>query len=453
MGTDHKSSDFKKLLDKLQTESWQLELLISGFAIFGLFQALDPVKRELTTSIANNQEVYGYLVKTLYPTISILLIVLLIHVILRGVWIGALGLRYVSGDIDYDTLKYSKKFNDHLTKKVGSFDEYISKLENICSTLFAIAFLMIFQFMAYMLVIGFFIMLVNLIEFTGVFNKDQQLQFEIAFGLIYFSLALLILVDFIGMGVLKKGNLRPKIYFPIYRFFSIITLSFLYRPLVYNFLDQKKGKWLATFILPTYFIGSILVSSFTRKPSNYLLENSDSSIVHANSRNYEDVLNANEDLIDFATIPSKVITKNHLHLKIPFTDFKEEAVFEQDTSLILEKDERGYGFHGSSQANNLGISLNFNTKTSVKEQQKYLDAVNQMYQILIDTLEMDKEFVYTINEYERLQFETFLDLSQLANGKHLLKIIGPQREGSSVLNNVEIIRDTLVTIPFWYFKE
>ena len=39
MSQDYNNPAFKKLLVKLQEESWQLELLISGFAIFGLFSA------------------------------------------------------------------------------------------------------------------------------------------------------------------------------------------------------------------------------------------------------------------------------------------------------------------------------------------------------------------------------------------------------------------------------
>jgi len=40
---DYNSSEFKKWLDKLQQESWQLELIISGFAIYGLFTAYEPL--------------------------------------------------------------------------------------------------------------------------------------------------------------------------------------------------------------------------------------------------------------------------------------------------------------------------------------------------------------------------------------------------------------------------
>jgi len=449
MDNNYSSSSFKKLLDKLQTESWQLELLISGFAIFGLFQAIEPVQKELIKAIGNDQKIYTFFIGTLYPALTILLTVLLIHVVLRGVWIGALGLRNVSGDIDYQALKYSKKFTEHLSEKVGSFDRYISRLENICSMLFAIAFLMTFYFMAYMLVFGFYVLLINLVEITGFLNRDQQLQFNLGWGLIYFSLAFIVFVDFIGMGVLKKGKLRTKIYFPIYRIFSIITLSFLYRPLVYNFLDQKRAKWLATFILPAYLLGSFILSSFTKRHSNYL-DNASSNAFYASNSNYEDVLDTREDQVDFATIPSKVILTSYLPIKVPFTSFKENAVFARDSTLLPEKDERGYGIN-IKNISLAGARITLDNKISLNQQKKYLSVINEMYKIFIDSIEMDKEFIYTTNNDERFQFETFLDLSKTKQGKRLLYIIGPRSDNS--LFNEKMTNDTLITIPFWYYPQ
>ncbi len=110
IGQDYKHPEFKKLLQKLQEESWQLELLISGFAIFGLFTALEPLELNLIES-QKEQQIYKFVISLIaYASCGILLFNLLIHVLLRGLWIGALGLRYVSGDIDYESLKYSPKF-------------------------------------------------------------------------------------------------------------------------------------------------------------------------------------------------------------------------------------------------------------------------------------------------------------------------------------------------------
>ena len=129
--TEHyKQSSFKQLLEKLQEESWQLELIISGFAIYGLFVAYEPISISVQES-QNEQQVYAFIISSVaLVSCAILIFNLLLHVILRGLWIGALGLRYVSGDIDYDQLNYSRKFNKYLRKKVGSFDKYIANLEN-----------------------------------------------------------------------------------------------------------------------------------------------------------------------------------------------------------------------------------------------------------------------------------------------------------------------------------
>jgi hypothetical protein len=50
MNNDYQNPAFKKLLKKLQEESWQLELIISGFAIFGLFTAFEPLKEASETA-------------------------------------------------------------------------------------------------------------------------------------------------------------------------------------------------------------------------------------------------------------------------------------------------------------------------------------------------------------------------------------------------------------------
>jgi hypothetical protein len=152
MNNDYTKPEFKKLLQKLQEESWQLELLISGFAIFGLFTAF-PWLAENSKDAQNSRQIIKYTVLVVTQiSCAILIFNLLLHILLRGLWIGALGLRYVSGDIDYDVLNYSPKFTNYLKKKVGSFDKYIATLENYCSVIFAISFLLVFYVLAFTLI-------------------------------------------------------------------------------------------------------------------------------------------------------------------------------------------------------------------------------------------------------------------------------------------------------------
>lgn len=104
MSSDYNNPAFKKLLQRLQEESWQLELIISGFAIFGLFTAVEPINNAANIAQSKQQLELTIILTIGVVSCAILIFNLLLHVVLRGLWIGTLGLRYVSGDIDYDSL-------------------------------------------------------------------------------------------------------------------------------------------------------------------------------------------------------------------------------------------------------------------------------------------------------------------------------------------------------------
>ena len=49
-------------------------------------------------------------------------------------------------------------------------------------------------------------------------------------------------IDFVTQGWLKRKRWTTRFYYPFYWVFKYLTLSFLYRPMVYNFLDTRFGK-------------------------------------------------------------------------------------------------------------------------------------------------------------------------------------------------------------------
>ena len=270
----------------------------------------------------------------------ILLANLLIHVILRGLWIGALGLRYVSGDIDYEVLNYSPKFTNYLKKRIGSFDKYIASLENYCSVIFAISFLLIF----YVLAITFTILAIALIA-NYIIASDElpswisqgvgiTLVLFVVFGMFF------TLIDFLTLGFLKKKKWISAIYFPIYWVFSFITLSFLYRPLVYNFLDNKFGKRLSFALVPFYILIALMLS-LQYRTSNYLSSSTNSSEIVANNNNYEDLIDEEDGIIDDVAIQSKVITEPYVRIFVQFSENVEDRVFAYNPSLEPKTDQRG----------------------------------------------------------------------------------------------------------------
>ncbi|CAL2103286.1 conserved membrane protein of unknown function [Tenacibaculum sp. 190130A14a] len=442
MNNDYKSSKFKALLDKLQQESWQLELLITGFAIFGLINLINPIEAAHNESVALQN--YG---RFYYPVIKlscfILIINLIVHVILRGLWIGAIGLRYVSNDIDYDELNYNERFTKFLKKKVGSFDGYIARLENYCSILFAVTFLTLFYLISFFAVIFVVILAGNLFIEANVFSKTIGTFFFAFFTFGFLGLAFIVFIDFITLGYLKKKEWTSFLYMPIYRVFSIITLSFLYRPLVYNLLDNKFGRRIAFMLFPLY-MSILYISTLNNVRSNYLSTKSYSSINYSRNNNYLDLLEENEFVKNVA-IPTKITSKPYVTVFIPFKKKIEDILLQRNENLIPEEDQRGLNssFFKIFKSKRRNYSYKRDSVYS-----KYLATFNDTYMISIDSLEITSDFI--INQTNKqLGFQSVIPLKKVQEGKHLIsirrKIMNPKTKEEKI--------ERVAQIPFWYYKD
>lgn len=440
---DYNSPTFKKLLDSLQQQSWELELIISGFAIFGLFTAYEPLRIEMVNA-QNEDQIYRLVFYfILNIACSILLFNLLLHVILRGLWIGALGLRYVSGDIEFERLRYSERFTKYLKKRIVSFDRYIANLENYCSVLFAISFLLIFYVLAMTMIIISIVLVANYIIESDILPE----KFASTFGAILIVFIVfgmfLTFFDFITQGWLKKKKWISLIYFPIYWVFSFLTLSFLYRPLVYNFLDNRFGKRLTLLLAPIY-IAILLITSLEYRQSNYLDKDQRSSSIFAKKENYLDMMTEEGDFPGRIVIPSKVITEPYLNVFVPFSENLEDRVFAFNDSLTPEKDRRGL-------TSSIKITSNWSDEiTSTRQKDSirkiYLKTFNEIYSFRIDTLDMDEDFIVTTGINNILGFETYLKISTLEEGKHMIRLRRKRKEKDSIVTVTDAI------LPFWYFK-
>ncbi|WP_235299130.1 hypothetical protein [Portibacter marinus] len=264
--TSDKRSVFKKWLETLQQESWQLELLISGLALLGVFNAkvfIDGLESYFAVQFLRGAAVFGveifmFLLKGSW---YIFLINLMIHIILRGLWIGAIGLRYVSEDIDYQKLNFSNYFTKLYTRKYQSFDDYIEDLERICSVIFAYTFLLFFILISACLFLIWPILLYAVI--------DELLATFIVMA--YLIIGLIVFVDFIFLNPLKKIKEEwfGRVYGFVFRFYSTITLSFIFRPLLLNFLDNKFTKRLFLFSIPYGIVIILLLPNLTSRSAGY----------------------------------------------------------------------------------------------------------------------------------------------------------------------------------------
>ena len=175
---------------------------------------------------------------------------LAIHIFLRGFWIGCIGLRYVSGGIDIDSLNYVSKFSNFLKKQELDFDRYLENLEKICSVIFSFTFLLIFSalsFFAFLFLSGF---ILNVLAWYK--NDFTKILARITIVLLFLSV-LLCFIDYIFLGYFKRQKYISKVFYPFYRIFNFLSLSFLYRPLYYNFIDNPFGRKYLRMVVPYIF--------------------------------------------------------------------------------------------------------------------------------------------------------------------------------------------------------
>lgn len=432
------SLSYEEILDELQVQSWQLELVISGFAIFGLFSALEPLQHLAAVKGYDGNKELAIFIYTIYITCVFAIFNLILHVLLRGLWIGAVGIRSVSGDIDFEKLNMSKVFKTHLKKKIGSFDDYIINLENYSSILFGVTFLIAFITIAVSLNFLIFIF------FTVFLYENDFLPFEVkaVLGFILFPAFLLghliTIIDFVIPGIVKRSQDVAKVYMPVYKVFSILTLSFIYRPILYNLLDNKFGKKIIYSLIPIYGILLFLFSMETN-PSNFFSVNEESSTEFGKRSRYKDMLITNKEFQKSTAIQSKTITDPFLQITIPYKKYTEDRITTYDSLLKPKIDERGY----------TGISITFSnqadtTKSKIKT---YLKAINEMFQFHIDDILIDSDLVVTTSNEDRLNLEMFVDLLDYERGKHLLTIKYKEFKTDSIAN------ENWATIPFWYYNE
>lgn len=361
------NKDFKSLLDQLQMESWQLELIISGVAIFAVWELKSAVGslRNFSLIYGESSRIVNNLIGIIGMGLSaawiVLFINLIVHIFSRGLWIGVIGLRYISQDIQYENLNYAPKFDNFLRKNIGAFDDYIEKLERFSSILFAYTFFQIFLLISFAGFIGTLVITGSLFNY---FDPPEIVEVITILSILLGSL--IVFFDFVFLGAIKKVKDKTisTIYFWIYRFISLITLSFLYRPLLYNFLDDKFARKFFLFSIP-YFLTILFFSGIIFNPTPHFPFRSEdhrhdveqTAKLTISAHKYDDereqlVRNifGSKYAINRVSIPSKIFTKNYGQVFIRM--YKRDENYFEKFKGISAYDKDGF-LHSMRNSKNL----------------------------------------------------------------------------------------------------
>ena len=255
------------------------------------------------------------------------------------------------------------------------------------------------------------------------------------------------LVDFVTFGGLKriKNRFFTQMYLPIYRFWSLITLSFLYRPILYNLLDNSYGKRVAWLTLPYLLLFPIFATS--RIDSYPLLEGIDKQYAsqdggYVAAQFYDD--QREDDLLVIFSIPSRSIAQSHLEVFLQYSP---------DDNPYLAKLCSKYTITDSSPFHNdflRGIResikrVDGDTSALVDTQSK-ADCIRQMYRVYLDDSLIHqlhpKVYIHPNNDERGVL--CFIDIAALPRGMHQLRVakttLPPRADSVETISN---------TIPFW----
>lgn len=437
-------------LKKLERESWQLELLVSAFTIFLLIQAGVAFDDFLTGlqyqyNLSDSALAVGYIfLALLNRSLDALTIFLVGHLMLRGFWIGTIGLRSVQADIDFSKLNYNEFFTENLKKKVITLDQLVIKLDEICSVIFAFAFLVISMLLAfglYLLMLAGVAILVNGLADLTPSGMDGFL------GVVAISLILLLLfsgliymIDYFTLGFFKKIRWFRKIYYPIYSFYNVITLSVLSRSIYYYLISKftkKKIRILYALVGTVILTYSILdfdqYQFYPDADNNYLI-----------LTNYYDDLRSEDQYIDKVSIPSKYVDKAYFPLFIRYNPSDNSTIQTHCPDFEPVKDDGlNWRFSLLTSGGNFQIS---GRDYSGEEFETLLQCQSEMYEISVNDSIYDNlsYHFYAHPAKDQKGLLTTISVDAFLNGENILSVQKVRIDSS------KITKTDFVRVPFWY---
>ena len=203
-----------KWLRRLEKESWQAELIVSGIAIFGALQLPGLLEKAIEYCLYyfSEQVHYGLFILFiyLYFAVYIIIVSLLVHFVVRTVWIGFIGLNSVfPKGINPESKTYPPHFMERLLADYPNASNYISDLDKFCSTIFAFSAFTVLTMVAIVTNVAFLLWLYSM--FAGQVSSTVFKAFFTGYMVLISTMGILIYL-------LNIKQLREK---SIYTSFSV----------------------------------------------------------------------------------------------------------------------------------------------------------------------------------------------------------------------------------------
>ena len=450
--SDKSENQIENWLEKLERESWQLELLVSAFTIFLLIGAYSEFT-EFLTEATFKVSVEGPIVfiflflALLNGSIFILIICLVIHLLLRGFWIGTIGLRSVQSTIDFEQLNYNAFFTEKLKKKVMSLDKLVIILDEICSVIFAFSFLLISILVAFGLFFVFIglcaVSISTILEFIpkGIFSRIFMVFFIVIFA-VTILFALIFMIDYFTLGFFKKIKWFARVYYPFYRLFNFVTLSSLSRSIYYYLISKfSKKRIRIIYALVGFSIVLRILLSFDQY--QYFPNHSDAKVIGVD---FYDDQRPSDQYVSSVSIESRFVDRKYFPVFLRYDPDDNDLIRSQcpDFEPMIDN---GLNFNYSFKTEEGGFQITGVDYTNENAEQ-LLSCQSAIYKIQVND-----------SVYSDLTYHFYIHPAK--NQKGLLTTIptGAFLEGENELTVKKIENDSIstfgdfVNIPFWYSSD
>ena len=399
-------------LTNLERQSFEVELIVSGLAIYGSIALGSFLHESLESLVFQFNDNVLFLLKFvflyLFVAQKILLLGFIIHFSMRVLWIGMIGLNsvYPKG-INTESQVYPEHLMDKIKSEYPDITYYNLKLDKTCSIIFSILCSAIIIF----IVISIWLFIaIGISEILRTFLSDQ-----LVYG-IQVILFVIFYILIIGVGLLttagpfKKSKLSQKYGYRLLSGINRGLLLMFHEPFAYISYTLRTNSSTRQFILASLIIAviSVVISRddvsktmniYTQKA--FFEQNSIESNVF--DANYGDTHTDGQIL--YPMIQSEIIDEGYIKLFIP------EYARERKHREILCG-----AFRSDSE---LSDSANRAAK-----QEYYEECARNYYTLIIDIGRLENvDFERRRhNKYQQWGYQTIIPIRSLADGKHVLKI-------------------------------
>jgi hypothetical protein len=398
----NQENDKRSWLERVQEQSWEPEILISGIVLFALFQIPSLIEdaadylNTYTTTIFTDGNVDETLAAILLSATYWLILGFTTHLISRSIWAAFVGLSYVYRDgIKLEALHYGEKYKNIIAKSLD-YKDMIVRIEKFCSGVFAVSFLL------FMCVVGtsFFLLVVGAIIAILLEVWPEFTEHDHWIDPILMTIMIVYLIDFLSLGLFKRIPVVNKIYYPFYRVMSVLTISPLYRSIYYGIVSNHK-KWkvalgMSVFVTLTIFMAISIKEE--AKLFSTLEMTGDQSSDYIFPGNYRNLANGSPS--KRFILESDVIEKNVA------------KVFLVSGGQLAEE-SIAQGCNYEVYANREDIDLD-----SLK-----MECLKNFYKLELNGEEIHPDyFYYEDREINREGLMAYIDLSALPRGMHEFKL-------------------------------